>query len=89
MSKQRLGMVLGLGLAAALLVSACGVALGPVQFTAGGPAILSPVVSGWQALAGTQPRATAHGMLHVQNFVAPEVQFTGDIFAAHLCHELH
>ena len=88
MSKRRLGLVLGFALAVSLLVSACGVALGPVQFTAGGPAVFSPVVTGWQALVGSPPRAAAHAMLHVQNFIAPELQLTGAGIAAHYCHEL-
>ena len=86
MSKQRLGLVLGFGLALALLVSACGVALGPVQFTAAGP-VVQPALSGWQALVGAQPRATAHAMLHVQAFVAPERQYIVDGIGLHFCHE--
>jgi hypothetical protein len=85
MSKKRLGLVLGLGLALALLVSACGVALGPVQFSAGGP-MVQPVLSGWQTLVGAQPRATAHAMLHVQAFVAPEEQYLVDGVGVHFCH---
>jgi hypothetical protein len=33
-------------------------------------------------------RATAHGMLHAQNFVAPELQLTVEGVGAHYCHEL-
>ena len=86
MGKQRRGLVLGLGLALALLVSACGVALGPVQFTAAGP-VAQPALSGWQVLAGAQPRATARAMPHVQGFVAPERQYIVDGVGLHFCHE--
>ncbi len=88
MRKRRLGLVMGLGVALAMSVSACGVALGPVQFTAGGPAVMRPVISGWQALAGTRPRASAHAMPHAQDFIAPELQLTGEGVGAHYCHEL-
>ena len=88
MSKKRLGLVLGLGLALAVLVSACGVALGPVQFTSGGPVVLSPAFAGWKLLPSGHPAATARAMLHVQAFVAPELQLTGEGVGAHYCHEL-
>ena len=88
MRKRRLGLVMGLGVALAMSVSACGVAPGPVQFAAGGPAVMQPVITGWQALAGTQPRATAHAMAHAQNLIAPELQLTGEGVGTHYCHEL-
>jgi len=88
MSKRRLGLTLGLGLALAFLVSACGVALGPVQFTAAGPVVALPASAVWQSWLGVPARATSHGMLHAQNFVTPELQLTGEGVGAHYCHEL-
>ena len=88
MRKRRLGFILGLGLVGALFVSACGVALGPVQFTAGGPVVALPANITWHSLMGVPARSTSQGMLHAQNFIAPEVQLTGDGAAVHYCDEL-
>ena len=46
MNNRRLALVLVRGLVVAMFVSACGVAVGPVQFITGGPAILSPSLTG-------------------------------------------
>jgi hypothetical protein len=44
--RQRFGIALIAGLILVLFVSACGVALTPVQFASGGPGFLSPIIIG-------------------------------------------
>ena len=87
MRKRRLGLTLFVGVALAILVTACGVALGPVQFTAGGP-VVSPILNGWQGLAGSHQRAVTHAMLHVQNVAAAEQHLILNAFGVGHCHEL-
>jgi hypothetical protein len=57
-----------LGLVLAIFVSACGVAVGPVQFTAGGLAVLSPTIIGLHlpGLTGTHEPAVMGSMSRLQ-----------------------
>jgi hypothetical protein len=68
MSKRRLAFALMLGLVLAIFVSACGVSVGPVQFTAGGPAVFSPTIIGLHlpGLTGTHAPAVMGSMSRLQ-----------------------
>ena len=84
MSKRRLGLVLGLGLALAVLVSACGVALGPVQFTAGGPVVFIPATTSLH-LPDLQQTAGVSSMHEMQNWRSIQEQALSEFGVGH-CH---
>ena len=46
MRQHRLAFLTAVGLIVVVFLSACGVALAPVEFTAEGPAVLSPTIAG-------------------------------------------
>ena len=68
MQKRRLAFVLALALVLAIFVSACGVAVGPVQFTPDGRALLNPTFSGLHlpGLVAQAHPAVMGSMHHVQ-----------------------
>lgn len=84
---KRIGLALGLGLALALFVSACGVALGPVQFTAGGPAVLSPTIIGLH-LPAIHPAPALSVMHELQKWHSVQEQSQA-LFAVGGCHGFH
>jgi hypothetical protein len=81
---KRIGFVLILGLVLAVFVSACGVALGPVQFTVGGPAILSPTLTGLH-VPGLQQPAALSVMHEVQRWQSLQEQTLAEFGVGH-CH---
>lgn len=85
--RKPLAFALVLGLVLAVFVTACGVALAPVQFTAGGPAILSPGITGLHLPALQQPAAlsTMHEMQKWQSL--QEMRLSE--FAVGACHGQH
>ncbi len=85
--RKRIGFALVLGLALALFVSACGVALGPVQFTAGGPAVLSPSIIGLH-LPAIHPAATINSMHELQRWHSVQEQSQA-LYAVGGCHGFH
>ncbi len=85
--RKRIGFALVLGLALALFVSACGVALGPVQFTAGGPAVLSPSIIGLH-LPATHPAATINSMHELQRWQSVQEQSQA-LYVVGGCHGFH
>jgi len=88
MQKRRLALILALGVVLAIFVSACGVAVGPVQFTPDGRALLNPTFNGLHVpgLAGQTHPAAMGSMHHVQYLTTSEaVTFDGVIS----CHGQH
>ena len=88
MHKRRLAFILGFGLVVVLAVSACGVAVGPVQFTADGRALLNPTLSGLHVpgLAGQTQPAVMGSMHHVQVLRINNQALTLDTFGRGSCH---
>jgi len=88
MHKRRLAFILFLGVVLAVFVSACGVAVGPVQFTADGRAILSPTLTGLHlpVLTGQHQPALMGSMHHVQYLTTNNQALTLDAFGAGSCH---
>ncbi len=88
MRKRGLAFVLVVGLALAVLVSACGVALVPVQYTAGGPTGLSPVLAGLNVpgLLGLHQPSVLGARHQVQRMTAHNQAQTLDEFGVGSCH---
>jgi hypothetical protein len=88
MRTRRLALALSAGLAVGLFVSACGVAVGPVQFTGEGPAALNPVFSGLHLpqLAGQTQPALAGSLHHLQYLRVNNQALSLDAFGAGSCH---
>ncbi len=85
--RKHLGLMLVLGLVVAVFVSACGVALAPVQFSASGSPIVSvPVISGLHLPAIQQP-AAAHSLNEQQRF---QTSVSSSLFHSEFigCHSL-
>jgi hypothetical protein len=91
MSNRRLVFALILGLVLAIFVSACGIAVGPVQFTAAGPAVLSPTFSGLHlpGLTGIHRPAVMGSMHHLQRLLSNNQALTLDAFGPGGCHGVH
>jgi hypothetical protein len=90
MNKRRLMFALVLGLVLAVFVSACGVALGPVQFTASGTGVLSPTFNGLHlpGLTGQHQPAVMGSMGRLQNLTAYDQALSLFGHGAGGCHEL-
>jgi hypothetical protein len=90
-NKRRLMFALVLGLVLAVFVSACGMVLGPFQFTAAGPAILSPTFNGLHlpGLTGLHRPAAMRSMSRVQQFTSSSRALMLDEFMVGGCHGVH
>ena len=88
MNKRRLASIFVLGVLLAMVVSACGVALGPVQFTAEGPTILHPGLSGLPVpgLIGQAQPAVMESRHLVQRITSNNRALTLDAFGVGSCH---
>lgn len=91
MNKRRIMFALVLGLVLAVVVSACGMVVGPVQFTAGGPAMLSPTFNGLHlpGLTGLHQPAAMRSMSHWQQFTSHSRALMLDEFMVGGCHGMH
>ena len=91
MNKRRLALVLVCGLVLAIFVSACGVAVAPVQFTAEGPAILHPAWSGLHlpGLTGQAQPAAMESRHLVQRITSNNQALTLDAYGVGSCHFQH
>ncbi len=85
--RKRLIVALALGLVVAVFVSACGVALGPVQFTAGGTAVLGPTIGGLH-LPSLRPAASLSSMHEMQRWQSIQEQALAG-FGYVSCHGAH
>jgi hypothetical protein len=88
MKKRRLAFTLALGLVLALFVSACGVAVGPVQFTPDGRALLNPTLSGLHlpGLSGKTQPAMMGSMYHLQYLTTSSQSLALDAYGVGSCH---
>ena len=91
MNKRRLVFALVVGLVLAVFVSACGVALGPVQFTATGTGLLNPTFNGLHlpGLAGQNQPAMMGSMGRLQHLTSNDQALTLDEFGVGSCHLQH
>jgi len=87
MQKRRLALILALGVVLAIFVSACGVAVGPVQFTPDGRALLNPTFSGLHVpgLVGHTHPGVMGSMHHVQ-YLATSQALAWDAYGIGSCH---
>ena len=91
MNKRRLMFALVLGLVLAVFVSACGVALGPVQFTASGTGVLSPTFNGLHlpGLTGQHQPDVMGSLGRLQRLTSNNQALTLDEFGVGSCHLQH
>ena len=91
MNKRHLMFALALGLVLAVFVSACGVAFGPVQFTATGTGLLSPTFNGLHlpGLTGQHQPALMGSMGRLQHLTSNNQALTLDEFGVGGCHLQH
>jgi hypothetical protein len=87
MNKRPIAFLLVLGLVMAVFVSACGMGLGPVQFTADGRALLNPTISGLHmpGLTGQPQRALMGSMYHLQYLTTSSQTLTLDAYGVGRC----
>jgi hypothetical protein len=90
MNKRRLLFALVLGLVLVVFVSACGVALGPVQFTPTGTGLLNPTFNGLHlpGLTGQHQPSVMGSMGRLQDLTSYDQALSLFGHGAGGCHEL-